>query len=383
MKAENQNLEFATLLKLVALPAEPPPRIMLMPWGKVETTKGTFLVDEESVRMVVEAFTAHGVDVPIDLEHATEGGEHTPPDGAAPAMGWIKRLGGDRHVGLMADVEWTPRGAGYVQSREYRYLSPAIHARKSDKRVAVLTSAALTNKPAIIGARPIVNKDEPTGSEENIMDDLKKVLAPFCELVGIAETADPTVVISALKSRIAPATPKLSPAICKALGVPEDATDAVILAAGEKLRQTDPTKFVPVEQVVALKSQVEALAAKDLDREAKEFIADGVAKGKINVHDPVHVEMWMGVFKADPKTAPQKLEKALAVVPADGRIAANRGPADGGTGDRAAVITLACREWAGDKDLQRLSNRAAHVAGELRDAGLDPALTEDEKKHVV
>ena len=148
-----------TALKSSPLAAgEVPVRIVLAPWGEVESTAGSFVVDEEAVRLVVEAFTAHGTDLPIDYEHQTLGGTYASPNGQAPAAGWIKSLEAEAGVGIVAHIEWTDPARKLLGSKQYRYLSPVAIVRKSDRKLVAVHSAALTNKPAIVGMKPIVNR---------------------------------------------------------------------------------------------------------------------------------------------------------------------------------------------------------------------------------
>ncbi len=142
-----------------------PTRILIAPWGDVESTRGQFFVDGQAVAATIEQFREHGTDIPIDFEHQTLGGSYASPDGLAPAAGWIKNLVGIESVGLMADVEWTELGLAHLQKRQYRYLSPVALIRKSDRRLVGLHSAALTNKPAIVGMEALVNRED--ASEEH------------------------------------------------------------------------------------------------------------------------------------------------------------------------------------------------------------------------
>jgi len=136
-----------------------PRRVLLAPWGRVESTHGSFVVDDESARLAIEAFEAHGTDLPIDYEHQTLGGVYSSPNGQAPAAGWIKRVEAVPGVGLLADIEWTEQGERMLGAKEYRYLSPVAVIRKTDRRLIAVHSAALTNKPAIRGMEAIVNRD--------------------------------------------------------------------------------------------------------------------------------------------------------------------------------------------------------------------------------
>lgn len=144
-----------------------PGRVLIAPWGEVESANGRFVVDEQSAREVTAAFAAHGTDVPIDYEHQSLGGAYASPSGQAPAAGWIRALRAvppeevnDGAPGLYAEVEWTIAAREKLAAKEYRYLSPVVIVRKNDRRVVALHSAALTNKPAIPGMRPIVNRAE-------------------------------------------------------------------------------------------------------------------------------------------------------------------------------------------------------------------------------
>lgn len=143
-----------------------PSRVLLTPWGSVESTNGSFIVDEEAVGLTLQAFEEHGTDLPIDYEHQTLGGSYSSPNGQAPAAGWIKRVFGEVGVGLLADIEWTDRAAEMLASKQYRYLSPVAMIRKTDRKLVAIHSAALTNKPAIVGMQPIVNRIELSTVEE-------------------------------------------------------------------------------------------------------------------------------------------------------------------------------------------------------------------------
>lgn len=182
-----------TVLRSAEVSDAVPREVLVAPWGVVESANGTFVVDEEGARLAIAAFEAQGTDLPIDYEHQTLGGGYASPTGQAPAAGWIKRLfvvrpvgiackgdratdgrsdeenpvtrapsfslGGRAGAGLYAEVEWTEPARAQLAARQYRYLSPVAIVRKSDRRLVALHSAALTNKPAILGMRAIVNRD--------------------------------------------------------------------------------------------------------------------------------------------------------------------------------------------------------------------------------
>lgn len=132
---------------------EAPKQIKLFPLGLVKSSKGNFLVDSESFNSILNHFKAHQVDIPIDYEHQTL------QDVQAPAAGWIKNLT-LKSDGVYANVEWTGKAAQYIKEKEYRYLSPVVNVRVSDRKALTLHSVALTNTPAIDGMTAIVNSEK-------------------------------------------------------------------------------------------------------------------------------------------------------------------------------------------------------------------------------
>jgi phage I-like protein len=168
MNRENTNRysEMSALPEAPLAGDAPPTRVLLAPWGRVESANGDFVVDAESVAEAVAAFERQATDLPIDYEHQTLGGVYSSPTGQAPAAGWIKRLVGEVGVGLFAEIEWTPQGRSIVAAKAYRYLSPVAVVRRADRKLVGIHSAALTNKPAIRGMTPIVNGIHDSGAAD-------------------------------------------------------------------------------------------------------------------------------------------------------------------------------------------------------------------------
>jgi hypothetical protein len=69
----------------------------------------------------------------------------------------VKSLWVEPGSGVIGKVEWTPAAARALAAKEYKYLSPVVLIRRSDGKAVGLASAALTNTPAIVGTRAIVN----------------------------------------------------------------------------------------------------------------------------------------------------------------------------------------------------------------------------------
>jgi len=179
MKTPDQSRELQPL-RSATLQADPlATRILIAPWGNVESTNGSFAVDDEALGLVRAAFDDHGTDLPIDYEHQTLGGQYASPNGQAPAAGWIKRIIGQPGVGIFAEIEWTQQAREMLTAKQYRFLSPVAIIRKSDRKLVAIHSAALTNKPAIVGMTPIVNAQHATHDEEvtPMLDQLRTTLS--------------------------------------------------------------------------------------------------------------------------------------------------------------------------------------------------------------
>lgn len=190
--------EETTRVRSAFVAAKPVPgRVLLAPWGDVESSNGAFTVDDESVGLIVAAFERHGTDLPIDYEHQTLGGIYAAPDGRAPAAGWIKRIFGEPGVGLLAEIEWTDEAAKLLAAREYRFLSPVAIVRKADRKLVAIHSAALTNEPAIVGMKPIVNR------VDHSADDEWPAMQSLRDRLGLADAVCPDDVLLAASDRLA------------------------------------------------------------------------------------------------------------------------------------------------------------------------------------
>lgn len=194
-----------------------PDRILIVPWGEVRSDSGSFLLDEEAAAAAMTAFNEHGADLPVDFEHQTLGGAFSSPSGQAPAAGWVNALikvspeeagrdGLPAEPGLWGNVTWTGDGAERLTNREYRYLSPVALVRRRDRRLIALHSAALTNKPAIVGMRPIINRSAaavPQGVRSaGGSDEVGMHIAALKIALSLEEAVDAPVVLRSAVARI-------------------------------------------------------------------------------------------------------------------------------------------------------------------------------------
>ena len=286
-----------------------PTRVLVAPWGVVESSSGTFVVDKDSAAAAVEAFSSQGVDLPVDYEHQTLGGEFAAPSGQAPAAGWIRRLEAIEGVGIFADVTWTPAAMAQLTAREYRYLSPVAIVRKSDRKLVALHSVALTNKPAIVGMQPIVNRQHAINQKEtDVMDEQAKALRD-------------------------------------ALGLdPDVATEEVLVAAKERIE-----------------THTRELARRD----AEEVVVAALRTGKLTEAQ----REWAIELAAKDRTGFDAWEAAAPVIVAPGRTE----PPDAATGGdrtRRVVSARARTEFRNHPELEMVTSDAAYVADAVRQAGL-------------
>lgn len=126
------------------------PVLMLGNW--VQGTKPV-AITPDLVDQIVKNFSAQKVDVPLSYEHTIEHPAIAQGQ-PIPAAGWLKELddGPDSNGVLWGWAELTAEARGLIQSREYKYLSPAYATKYPNHKTgqdqgATLLSLALTNRP--------------------------------------------------------------------------------------------------------------------------------------------------------------------------------------------------------------------------------------------
>lgn len=306
--------------------------VLIAPWGQVHSSNGDFVMDEEAGLLVMQAFEVHGTDLPIDYEHQSLGGTYASPNGQAPAAGWIKALrvmrpgeglgSGLKDVcdrpGLYAEVEWTAAAQERLAAREYRYLSPVVIVRKRDRRVVSLHSAALTNKPAIVGMQPIVNQERPGCKDEHA--GMKEV-----ESVILNESATAGEAVEVLRLR---------------LGLDEQANTAEVVAAAE-------------QRLAALEEEIRR-------REAEERVSAALRAGKLVAAQ----RDWALALAMNDAAAFDEWSQTAPVVIALGKTE----PPNVKTGDRkrSLVIASAREAFRTTPGLSRLTSESAWLTQSLR-----------------
>jgi len=126
------------------LPDEGVPEwVHLVPAGTFRGADGRGPYRMVAPQAVIDASMAGGARLPIDENHATDHAMRTGQP--SPARGWIDRMEA-RPDGLWGHVEWTEPGHALMTERAYRGLSP-VFAHTPDGVILKVLRAALTNTP--------------------------------------------------------------------------------------------------------------------------------------------------------------------------------------------------------------------------------------------
>ena len=255
-------------------------RIQLLPYGKFRATDGRptdveawYVTDTNGTDVVALANNQRNP-LPIDYEHQII---HSLKNGKeAPSAGWMEYFYFTPQ-GIFADVRWTDKAADYIKNGEYRYIS-AVFAYDTDGYVRKIFHAALTNTPALDGMEEaMVAASVNLLQEDNPMD--KKLLAALCALFALkadASEADITEKVTALSAAKGDSPVDVLDVYAK-LAENEHSVAALSTQVGKP----DPSKFVPVEQVVALQADFNALKT-SVEADKKEaLITAALSQGKL------------------------------------------------------------------------------------------------------
>lgn len=199
-----------------------PEWVELIPAGRVVGRDGRAW-NNHNPQGILDAFAAQNMDLPVDLEHATE--LKAPNGEPAPAAGWIKGLE-NRGGAIWGRVEWNPIGRDLVGSKQYRYLSPVILYLKDSGLIAGLTSVALTNRPNL----NLQALNHQTGSEAPKENPMLRALLAALALPDDATQDQTLAKIAALHTDLATATNRAeNPSLTKF--VPRSDYDAALARA--------------------------------------------------------------------------------------------------------------------------------------------------------
>jgi phage I-like protein len=276
---------------------------------------------------VVTTLNSLKLDLPIDYNHASEIKARMGEE--SPSAGWMKagtyRLNASGEI--CVDVEWTPRGLNSVESKEYRYISPAILSRGAEKQIVSLSSAALVPKPNL--------QDLPALNHQNQLVMNEEQLKSLCAALGVADNATPEAVIAAATQ-----------------------TRADLNAAREAAKKPDLNHFTPkADYELALnraqnaEASLATIKADKLKAEAAQLVDDAVTQGKIA---PASKEFYLGL--CSDSSGVEKLRTHLKSAPAlipEGQRLQNPPPANAQDGLSAESLSLCAAFGNTPEDLKK------------------------------
>lgn len=261
-------------------PADPSAPIKLVPAGAFRSVDGrpadcpAWVCTAADAQRVIDQANAQNRRIVIDYEHQTLNAEKNGQP--APAAAWFKTMEWREGDGLYAtDVEWTDKAKQMIAANEYRYLSPVFAYDKTTGAVLKMLHAALTNFPALddlpeVALRAAAHFQLDQFLENDMPEWLKKLLISLGIDPDNQEAA--TVALKALKAAADSVASKDAEIV--ALRAKADAATA---ATGNP----DPAKFVPIEAMTALQTEVAALTAKVTGREVDDVIDAAKKAGKL------------------------------------------------------------------------------------------------------
>lgn len=274
-----------------AVSVTPTGEVQLMPAGKFRSTDGRpddvpyWFIDAKIAAAVIAEFSAKVNQTVIDYEHQTlMAAKNGMP---APASGWFSNLVW-RDDGLYAtDVEWTDPAICAIKSKQYKYISPVFLYDKRTGAVKKLLHAALTNNPALDGMDAVAASqlaqliDQQLATEALSMNELLEQLRWLLNL-PVTSTAEEVT------AELQKAIDQIKTAAASAASVPGFDVVALIKTQAEQIAaltaaaaNPDPAKFVAVETMQALQSQVAALSARINEKEVDQIVTAALSAGKI------------------------------------------------------------------------------------------------------
>ncbi len=272
-------------------------RVMVLRDGRIKSKAGDFVVDAEAARLTIAAFNEHDVQVPWDYEHQTEGGKYARADGKAPAIAWIHRLEYVPGEGIYAHVhDRDEEAVNMIVEKRYKYFSPTVYVRKTDRRVVGLRSVGLTNMPAIVGSEALVNahageNDMPDANETPIDDAVNRIR----EVLGLDDSADLAAILKAALDRLggaddteaeAPENKRIAHCVREFCSLPETAdhgtVDQHLNGMSGELRTLNAEKVNLENRIDTLHATVREAEQKNRELQTHRIIGHPDHKGKMS-----------------------------------------------------------------------------------------------------
>lgn len=257
---------FTHSLSAAVADGDVPEYIHLLPAGTFSGIDGRGPFALGDVAKLIAASLPAGRKLPIDVNHAID---HLSGTGQqAPAVGWIVALEA-RADGVWGKVEWTADGQSLVAEKKYGFISPVFNALKAKPhRVLQLLRASLTNDPNLT----LTALHERSNGEPSMEEELRLAL-------GLPETADQAAILAAVTSAHSASTAMVT--IAKAAGLGEDAEADAIVTALQERSGDDDEKADLREQVKQLNTRLTAEVTTNARQRAEAVVEKAIEDGKL------------------------------------------------------------------------------------------------------
>ncbi len=263
--------------------------VQLLPAGEFRARDGrpaecaAWLTNASIAAKLIADIAALANPIVIDYEHQTllsaENGQK------APAAGWFTADGMEwrEGEGLFAKVEWTEIAKLHIEAKEYRFISPVIFYDKKTGAVKKILNAALTNNAAIDGMEEVSARlTASLTQQEKLSMNLEELLEQLRWMLNLPTLATAEEVLAELQkatAAIKAAQPEAVAAAGFSITGLLSAKDGQI--ASLKTAAPDPAKFVPVDAMAALQTEVAALRNEKVTRDVDGVVVSALTAGKL------------------------------------------------------------------------------------------------------
>ena len=162
-----------------------PDWVQIFPAGPVVATNDGRAFRISDTARLVASINLGKMPVLVDYDHRSY---YEPGD--TIAAGWSAAVEA-RADGIWAQIDWTPVAAQRIRDREFRYISPEFSVDRETGEVAALTAISLVNRPAFTMAA-IARSNLTQGD-----DDMRAIAAAL----GLPEDADEAAILAAIATR--------------------------------------------------------------------------------------------------------------------------------------------------------------------------------------
>ena len=263
--------------------------VQLLPAGEFRSRDGrpvecaAWLTNAEIAAKLIADIAALANPIVIDYEHQTllsaENGQK------APAAGWFTADGMEwrEGEGLFAKVEWTETAKLHIDAKEYMFLSPVILYDKKTGAVKKIINAALTNNAAIDGMEEVSARlTAVITQEEKLNMNLEELLEQLRWMLNLPTLATAEEVLAELQK----ATAAIKAAQPEAVAAAGFSVAGLVASLGTevaalKSATPDPAKYVPVDTMQALQTEVAALRNEKAEREVSGVVVAALSAGKL------------------------------------------------------------------------------------------------------